>query len=175
MWRLNNTRGRERERRKEALMLKMSVKSNTTTPHYSNLSKFFFLANKQQEDLITNNYSKKVQLKYKNINQSIYQLSGGNQQKVVFSRALASNPKLLLLDEPTRGVDVGAKLDIYNLIIHLTKNGCGIILNSSDLSEIMGMCDRILILKDHEQYKILENFKITSHDVLENFYESDKQ
>ena len=109
------------------------------------------------------------------MNQSIYQLSGGNQQKVVFSRALASNPKLLLLDEPTRGVDVGAKLDIYNLIIQLTKNGCGIILNSSDLSEIMGMCDKILILKDHEQFKILENFKITSQDVLANFYESKKQ
>ena len=164
-----------RERRKEALMLKMSVKSNTTTPHYSKLSKFFFLANKQEENLITNNYSKKVQLKYNNINQSIYQLSGGNQQKVVFSRALASNPKLLLLDEPTRGVDVGAKLDIYNLIIQLTKNGCGIVLNSSDLSEIMGMCDKILILKDHEQYKILENFKINSQDVLANFYESKKQ
>ena len=108
------------------------------------------------------------------MNQSIYQLSGGNQQKVVFSRALASNPKLLLLDEPTRGVDVGAKLDIYNLIIQLTKNGCGIVLNSSDLSEIMGMCDKILILKDHEQYKILENFKINSQDVLANFYESKK-
>ena len=79
-----------RERRKEALMLKMSVKSNTTTPHYSKLSKFFFLANKQKENLITNNYSKKVQLKYENMNQSIYQLSGGNQQKDVFSRALAS-------------------------------------------------------------------------------------
>ena len=65
-------------------------------------------------------------------------------------------------------------LDIYNLIIQLTKNGCGIVLNSSDLSEIMGMCDKILILKDHEQYKILENFKINSQDVLANFYESKK-
>ena len=78
----------------------------------------------------------------------------------------------MLLDEPTRGVDVGAKLDIYNLIIQLTKKGCGIVLNSSDLSEIMGMCDRILILKDHEQYKILENFNITSQDLLANLYES---
>ena len=139
------------------------------------MNEVFFLANKKEENLITNNYSKKVQLKYENISQSIYQLSGGNQQKVVFSRALASNPKLLLLDEPTRGVDVGAKLDIYKLIIQLTKNGCGIVLNSSDLSEIMGMCDKILILKDHEQYKILENFKINSQDVLANFYESKKQ
>jgi len=163
-----------RERRKEALMLKMSVKSNTTAPHYSKLSKFFFLANQQHENKITNDLSKKVQLKYKNNNQSIYQLSGGNQQKVIFSRALASNPKLLLLDEPTRGVDVGAKLDIYNLIRQLTDKGCGIILNSSDLSEIIGMCDRILVLKSHEQYKILENLNITSQDILGNFYEENK-
>ena len=123
---------------------------------------------------MTNVLSKKVQLKYKNNNQSIYQLSGGNQQKVVFGRALASNPKLLLLDEPTRGVDVGAKLDIYKLIRKLTKNGCGIILNSTDLSEIIGMCDRILVLKNHEQYKIIENFNLTTQDLLSNFYEEKK-
>ena len=162
------------ERRREALILKMSVRLNTTLPHYSKLSKFFFLANKQNENNITNDLSKKVQLKYKNNNQSIYQLSGGNQQKVVFGRALASNPKLLLLDEPTRGVDVGAKLDIYDLIRKLTQKGCGIILNSTDLSEIIGMCDRILILKNHEQYKIIENFNVTSQDLLSNFYKEKK-
>ena len=163
-----------RERRRDALILKMSVKFNTTLPHYAKLSKFFFLANKKKENNITNELSKKVQLKYKNNNQSIYQLSGGNQQKVVFGRALASNPKLLLLDEPTRGVDVGAKLDIYKLIRKLTKNGCGIILNSTDLSEIIGMCDRILVLKNHEQYKIIENLDVTTKDLLSNFYEEKK-
>ena len=135
------------------------------------LSKFFFLTNKNKENNITNDLSKKVQLKYKNNNQSIYQLSGGNQQKVVFSRALASNPKLLLLDEPTRGVDVGAKLDIYKLIRELAQNGCGIILNSTDLSEIIGMSDRILVLKNHEQFNIVENLDVTTQDLLSNFYE----
>jgi len=160
-----------RERRRDALILKMSVKLNTTLPHYGKLSKFFFLTNKNKENNITNDLSKKVQLKYKNNNQSIYQLSGGNQQKVVFGRALASNPKLLLLDEPTRGVDVGAKLDIYKLIRELAQNGCGIILNSTDLSEIIGMSDRILVLKNHEQFNIVENFDVTTQDLLSNFYE----
>jgi len=163
-----------RERRRDALILKMSVKLNTTLPHYSKLSKFFFLSNNKKESNITNDLSKKVQLKYKNNNQSIYQLSGGNQQKVVFGRALGSNPKLLLLDEPTRGVDVGAKLDIYKLIRELTQNGCGIILNSTDLSEIIGMCDRILVLNNHEQYKIIENLDVTTQDLLSNFYEEKK-
>ncbi|HRL13968.1 MAG TPA: ATP-binding cassette domain-containing protein, partial [Aggregatilineales bacterium] len=75
------------------------------------------------------------------------QLSGGNQQKVVFARALARSPRLLLLDEPTRGVDVGAKYDIYNLIRRFSASGTGIIMVSSELAELIGMCDRILILR----------------------------
>ena len=161
------------ERRKDALMLKMSVKSNTVVSHHSELSKFFFLANKKSENEKTSDLSSKVKLKYKNNDQSIYQLSGGNQQKVVFSRALASNPQLLLLDEPTRGVDVGAKFDIYNLIRDLSKKGCSIILNSSDLSEILGMCDRILILSEYKQKQILKNSNLSSKILLTNFYEDE--
>ena len=161
------------ERRKDALMLKMSVKSNTVVSHHSELSKFFFLANKKSENEKTSDLSSKVKLKYKNNDQSIYQLSGGNQQKVVFSRALASNPQLLLLDEPTRGVDVGAKFDIYNLIRDLSKKGCSIILNSSDLSEILGMCDRILVLNEYKQKQILKNSNLSSKILLTNFYEDE--
>ena len=147
-------------------MMELYVGSENTI-----LKAFVQLFNKKKENNITNDLSKKVQLKYKNNNQSIYQLSGGNQQKVVFGRALASNPKLLLLDEPTRGVDVGAKLDIYKLIRELAQNGCGIILNSTDLSEIIGMSDRILVLKNHEQFNIVENLDVTTQDLLSNFYE----
>ena len=73
---------------------------------------------------------------------------GGNQQKVVFARALAGDPKLLLLDEPTRGVDVGAKFDIYTLIREMTAKGMAAILVSSDLPELIGMCDRIAVMRD---------------------------
>jgi ABC-type sugar transport system ATPase subunit len=77
----------------------------------------------------------------------VRELSGGNQQKVVFARALARPPRLLLLDEPTRGVDVGAKVDIYHLIREISARGTGIILVSSDLPELLGMTDRVLILQ----------------------------
>ena len=75
-------------------------------------------------------------------------LSGGNQQKVVLGKALLSDPKLIFLDEPTRGIDVGAKLEIYNLINRLTAQGLAVVLVSSELPELMGMSDRILMLHE---------------------------
>jgi ribose transport system ATP-binding protein len=76
------------------------------------------------------------------------ELSGGNQQKVVFAKALSGKPTLLLLDEPTRGVDVGAKFDIYAIIRDMTAKGMAVILVSSDLPELLGMSDRIAIMRD---------------------------
>ena len=86
--------------------------------------------------------------------QAVGQLSGGNQQKAVFARSLLGNPKLLLLEEPTRGVDVGAKWEIYQLVRALSQTGCAVILTSSDLPEILGMCDRVLVLQDGRQCQI---------------------
>ena len=161
-----------RERRKEGLMLNMSIIENTVISLHSELSKLYFLVDNKLEKERSSHLSKIVKLKHSSNEQSVYQLSGGNQQKVVFSRALGSNPKLLLLDEPTRGVDVGAKFDIYNLIRELSKKGCSIILNSSDLSEILGMCDRILIMKDQRQKQILDNSNLNSKILLTSFYDS---
>jgi ribose transport system ATP-binding protein len=74
-------------------------------------------------------------------------LSGGNQQKVVFAKQLLTRPKLLLLDEPTRGVDVGAKAEIYRLLAGLAADGLGILMASSELPELLGICDRIVVLR----------------------------
>jgi ribose transport system ATP-binding protein len=89
-----------------------------------------------------------VRLKARDTDQRALELSGGNQQKVVFAKALSGDPKLLLLDEPTRGVDVGAKFDIYTIIRDMTAKGMAVILVSSDLPELIGMCDRIAVLRD---------------------------
>jgi ribose transport system ATP-binding protein len=78
--------------------------------------------------------------------QSVRTLSGGNQQKVVFAKWLANQPDLLILDEPTRGVDVGAKFEIYKLINQLVADGAGVLLISSEIEELIGMCDRILVM-----------------------------
>ena len=78
----------------------------------------------------------------------IKSLSGGNQQKVLIARWLANNPDVLILDEPTRGIDVGAKYEIYELIINLAKEGKGVIMVSSEMPELLGICDRILVMSN---------------------------
>jgi ribose transport system ATP-binding protein len=81
------------------------------------------------------------------INVTVGALSGGNQQKVLLSRLLATTPKVLILDEPTRGVDVGAKSEIYSIIDNLAKSGTAILVISSDLPEIIGICDRVVVMR----------------------------
>ena len=89
-----------------------------------------------------------VRLRSAGPGQLALELSGGNQQKVVFAKALSGAPRLLLLDEPTRGVDVGAKFDIYGIIREMTAKGMAVILVSSDLPELIGMCDRIAVMRE---------------------------
>jgi methyl-galactoside transport system ATP-binding protein len=91
-------------------------------------------------------YMKKIKIKAPSEETKIRSLSGGNQQKVIFSRWLLTDPKILLLDEPTRGIDVLAKYEIYKLIIALAEEGRGVILVSSEMPELMGLCDRILVM-----------------------------
>jgi ribose transport system ATP-binding protein len=89
----------------------------------------------------------RLQLKRGGLIDPVASLSGGNQQKVVFGRMLLTRPRLLLLDEPTRGVDVGAKAEIYRLLGELAQQGLGVLLASSELPELMGVCDRVVVLR----------------------------
>ena len=89
-----------------------------------------------------------MRLRATGIAQRLRQLSGGNQQKVMFARAILAQPRLILLDEPTRGVDVGAKRDIYRLIRDLAAGGTGILLVSSELDELLSLCGRILVMRE---------------------------
>ena len=156
-----------RERRRESLMLGMPVRSNILLPH---LGSYGIKANKAKETRDTAELAEKVNLKYRNLEQAVGELSGGNQQKVVFARTLHDRPALLLLDEPTRGVDVGAKYDIYELVRQLSAQGCAIILSSTDLPEILGMCDRILVLHDGRQAHLLERGSLSSAELLGHFH-----
>ena len=89
-----------------------------------------------------------IDTRYASLNQTISSLSGGNQQKVIIGRWLLMNPKLLILDEPTRGIDVGSKSEIHLLISSLAQKGMAVLMISSELPEVMGMSDRILTVKD---------------------------
>jgi len=158
-----------RERRSEGLCLEMNVRENVVLSH---LKSYGFHAKPKLERSDVEMLARQVKVKYNGSQQPVFELSGGNQQKVLFARALQGAPELLLLDEPTRGVDIGAKYEIYTLVRELSDNGCSIIISSSDLPEILGMCDRILILSDGRQTGLLEKCSLTSGDLLTNIYSS---
>ena len=161
-----------RERRADGVMLHRAIRDNVMLPH---LGPIGLLANRRRETVQTIRLATNVSLKSAGPAQSVWQLSGGNQQKVVFARALGGNPQLLLLDEPTRGVDVGAKFDIYTLIRDLSAQGCAVIIASSDLAELLGICDRILILRNGTQSEIVATTGLSMADLLSRFYAADPQ
>jgi len=156
-----------RERRTQALCLDMPVWSNMVMSHWE---RYGFKAKRGMELQDASKVSQEVRLKYDSLDQPVGQLSGGNQQKVVFGRAITGTPKLLLLDEPTRGVDVGAKHDIYCLVRKLSARGCPVILSTSDLPEVLGMCDRVLVLHAGRQAHLLERAAMTSAELLSYCY-----
>ena len=135
-----------RERRSEGLILGLSVAANATLPHLQLFRRLRLLLDRKTERARVTQLSTQVRLKATGPRQPVRQLSGGNQQKVLFARAICGNPAVLLLDEPTCGVDVGARFEIYTLLRELTDTGLSVILTSSDLGELIGIADRVLVL-----------------------------
>lgn len=133
------------ERRAEGIMPRRALAETVVLPHLSRLSRLGFLRPRQTDDLVRR-LSRDVRLKASGPGQPMAELSGGNQQKVLFARAIAGNPAVLLLDEPTRGVDVGAKFELYALIRDLAARGAAVLVASSDLVELIGLSDRIAVL-----------------------------
>ncbi|PTB86031.1 ABC transporter ATP-binding protein, partial [Pseudidiomarina aestuarii] len=95
-------------------------------------------------------YRNKINIRTPNVGQKAVNLSGGNQQKVVLAKWLFAGPEVLILDEPTRGIDVGAKYEIYTIINQLAADGKGVIMISSEMPELLGMCDRIYVMNEGE-------------------------
>jgi ribose transport system ATP-binding protein len=132
-------------RKDEASYHLQSVRYNTTIEVLSQFIKWCFVDG-NKEDSITQRYIDMMSTKTPSLDQDLVHLSGGNQQKVIIGRWLASAPRILILDEPTRGVDVGAKSEIYAIMNTLVKNGIGIIMISSELPEIINMSDRVYVM-----------------------------
>ncbi len=134
------------DRGKLGLVLPMSVQQNITLATLRRISRFTFIDSKAEAS-ICREYIERFSIKTPEENFVVGKLSGGNQQKVAVSKALAAEPKVLILDEPTRGVDVGAKAEIHRIISELSAKGLAIIMISSELPEVLGMSDRILVLR----------------------------
>jgi ribose transport system ATP-binding protein len=157
-----------RERRTEALMLGMGVRANIVLPHLDDYGRRARKGAERRDAVL---WGDKVGLKSDGPEQPVGQLSCGNQQKIAFARALQGDPRLLLLDEPTRGVDVGAKFDIYELVREMSARGTAVIMTSSDLPEMLGMCDRILVLRDGRHVQSLATEGLSAAALLAQFYE----
>jgi len=135
------------DRQLQGTILNMSVKDNVTLPVVDKLSRFIFL-NQLKEWEITEKYGKDMDIKAATWQQFVLSLSGGNQQKVVLAKWLATIPSILIMDEPTKGIDVGTKVAVHRIMSKLASEGIAIILVSSELPEIIGMSDRIIVMHE---------------------------
>lgn len=133
------------DRKQHGVILNMSVEDNVTMPCLKGISPKGVL-NPKKEDSVTNLFKNELRIKTPSIKQLVKNLSGGNQQKVVLAKWLAMNPEVIIFDEPTRGIDVGAKQEIYEIMNDLANQGKAIVMISSDMEELIGMSDRIVIL-----------------------------
>jgi D-xylose transport system ATP-binding protein len=129
----------------DGLLPDLPIRPNITVNNLRLISNMFLL-NRRREKRVANDYMEKLNIQAPSIETLITSLSGGNQQKVVLGRVLMGEPKVLLLDEPTKGVDVGAKNEIYKIMLDLVREGISIIMISSELPELLAMCDRFVVL-----------------------------
>ncbi len=137
------------DRKNQGLFLDKNIKENLSAASIEELSKCKFLSKMREQDLASQ-YVEILRIKTSGLKQIVNNLSGGNQQKVVIGKWLALSPKVLLMDDPTRGVDIGAKQAIYKLIGELVSSGVGVIFISSELPEVIGISDRLLVIADGE-------------------------
>ena len=154
------------ERRTQGICTSLSILSNMPMMNYKTVSKNGVLSNLKQRRL-ARKFIEKIGVSCRNEYQSVAYLSGGNQQKVIVGKCLNVSPKVLLLDEPTRGIDVGAKQEIYHIIRELVKEGCSAIIFSSELPEIFCLCDRIGLLYEGEIKGFIDNDdRVDSHEIM---------
>lgn len=154
------------ERRSQGLVLTRPIYENTTLTFLRNFARSGWLLDRRREIDATVQLGARLGLRSRSPRQPVAQLSGGNQQKVVFARALAGEVRVLLLDEPTRGVDVGAKQDIYRIIRDLTAQGVGVLLVSSELPEVLGLAHRLIVLREGRQVATLDADAVGEEEVL---------
>ena len=155
------------DRQKYGLIVPMTISVNITLPLLERISRGPGIIDFAAERKINDTYMEKLAIKAPNGAFVVNNLSGGNQQKVSVAKALATTPRILILDEPTRGVDVGAKSEIHRIISNLAKDGKSIIMISSDLPEIIGMSDRVIVMKTGSLMGELTRAELTQQKILQ--------
>jgi rhamnose transport system ATP-binding protein len=154
------------DRRKLGLNLTMPMASNITLPMLTEYLSRLGLIKRRAEISTAEEFRQRLSIRTPSVTAEVDKLSGGNQQKVMLSKWLNADPKLLILDEPTRGIDVGAKAEVHQMISDLAARGLGVILISSDLPEVLAMSDRILVMREGRQMGIFEHADATEEGVM---------
>ncbi|MFJ1790573.1 sugar ABC transporter ATP-binding protein [Kitasatospora griseola] len=153
------------ERKAQALFLHRTIRDNTSIAVLERLRRFRFVRRGAERDL-AQEYTDRLRVRAPSIEHEVRKLSGGNQQKVVLARWLARRPKLLILDEPTRGIDVGAKAEIYRIVADLAEQGVALLVISSELPELLGLADRIVVMQNGRTTGELNRAEATEEAVL---------
>jgi rhamnose transport system ATP-binding protein len=154
------------DRRQLGLSLPMSIAANISLPILGQYLNRLGLIRRQAENRAAEAWRRRLSIRAASVDASVAKLSGGNQQKVMLAKWLNTRPRLLILDEPTRGIDVGAKAEVHAIIAELAAEGLGIILISSDLPEVLAISDRVLVMREGRQMGIFERHEATSERVM---------
>ncbi len=154
------------DRRQIGLTMTMSISSNISLPMLRQYLSRMGLVKREAETTTANQFRERLAIRTTDVEQLVGKLSGGNQQKVMLSKWLNTRPQLLILDEPTRGIDVGAKAEVHQLINELAAQGLSIILISSDMPEVIAMSDRILVMREGRQMGIFTRAEATQEKIL---------
>ncbi|MEM7345802.1 MAG: ATP-binding cassette domain-containing protein, partial [Chloroflexota bacterium] len=154
------------DRRQLGLTMPMSITSNVSLPTLRQYLSALGLVKQSEEHQTAEDYRERLSIRTPTVNLDVGKLSGGNQQKVMLSKWLNAEPKLFILDEPTRGIDVGAKAEVHHIINELAAQGLAVILISSDLPEVLAMSDRILVMREGRQMGIFERQEATQETIM---------
>ncbi|WP_250029057.1 sugar ABC transporter ATP-binding protein [Paractinoplanes maris] len=153
------------DRKAEGIVPGLSVRENIALAVLPRVSRFGFVSDAKVDEIV-DRYMKRLRIKASSPDQAVGDLSGGNQQKVLLARLLATGPKVLLLDEPTRGIDIGAKAEVQSLIDELAAEGLGVVLVSSDAEELVEGSDRVVVLRDGVVVGTLTGAEVTTEDLM---------
>jgi len=154
------------DRRKVGLTMSMSIATNITLPVLGHYLSRLGLVRVSAEEKTAEQYRQRLNIRCPSIHELVGRLSGGNQQKVMLSKWLNTQPQLLILDEPTRGIDVGAKAEVHHIMSELAAQGMAIIMISSDMPEVLAMSDRILVMREGRQMGVFTRAEATQEKVL---------
>ena len=154
-----------RSRKTEGIIGDLSIRDNIILALQAKRGMFKAIS-KAEAQKLADEYIEKLEIKTPSADQLIKNLSGGNQQKVILARWLATNPDLLMLDEPTRGIDIGTKAEIQKLVVQLAEQGMAVIFISSEIDEMLRCCDRMVVLRDKKKVAELNGQEISEAAIM---------